>query len=97
MPAFGAMLPDRTIWELVTYIQNLSSDPDRAFGTTTSANPSPPPIEQVPVNQVQSPTPWRFTEPMPPDGEKNGAGTGQQQGGPAPASASGAKTGGGGQ
>jgi cytochrome c oxidase cbb3-type subunit 3 len=97
MPAFGAMLPDRTIWELVAYIQNLSSDPDRAFGTTTSATPSPPPIEQVPVNQVRSPTPWRFTETMPPDGEKNGTEAGKPGGGPAPVSASGAKTGGGGQ
>jgi cytochrome c oxidase cbb3-type subunit 3 len=74
MPAFGAMLPDRTIWELVAYIQNLSDSPDHSFGTTTSATPEPPPLEQVPVNQIQSPTPWKFTEPMPPNGEKNGAG-----------------------
>ena len=39
MPAFGAMLPDRTIWELVAYIQSLSDDPDHAFGVTTSATP----------------------------------------------------------
>ncbi|HVV26333.1 MAG TPA: cytochrome c [Rhizomicrobium sp.] len=72
MPAFGAMLPDRTIWELVAYIQSLSDSPDRGFGTTTSATPEPPSIEQVPVGQVQSPTPWKFTETMPPNGEKNG-------------------------
>jgi cytochrome c oxidase cbb3-type subunit 3 len=29
MPAFGAMLPDRTIWELVSYIQNLSADTEQ--------------------------------------------------------------------
>lgn len=74
MPAFGAMLPDRTIWELVAFIQQLSDSPDRSFGITTSATPSPPPIEQVPVGQIQSPTPWKFTEPMPPNGEKNGTG-----------------------
>lgn len=74
MPAFGAMLPDRTIWELVAYIQNLSDKHAATFGTTTSAAPSPQPEEQVPVNQIQSPTPWKFTEPMPPNGEKNGGG-----------------------
>jgi cytochrome c oxidase cbb3-type subunit 3 len=74
MPAFGAMLPDRTIWELVAYIQSLSNRPSPTFGTTTSAAPSPPPIEQVPAGQVQSPTPWNDTETMPPNGEKNGAG-----------------------
>jgi len=74
MPAFGAMLPDRTIWELVAYIQSLSDSPDHSFGTTTSATPDPQPIEQVPAGQSDTPTPWKFTEPMPPNGEKNGAG-----------------------
>ena len=97
MPAFGAMLPDRTIWELVAFIQNLSNDPDHSFGTTTSANPSSPPREQVPVNQLQSPTPWQFTETMPPNGEKNGTETGGDSAGPGPASPSGAKTGGSGR
>jgi cytochrome c oxidase cbb3-type subunit 3 len=75
MPAFGAMLPDRTIWELVAYIQSLSNDPDHAFGITTSATPEPPPREQVPAGQIQSPTPWQYTEATPPHGEKNGAGS----------------------
>lgn len=70
MPAFGAMLPDRTIWELVAYIQSLSNRPSPTFGTTTSANPDPKPIEQVAAGQIKSPTPWQYTEPMPPHGEK---------------------------
>jgi cytochrome c oxidase cbb3-type subunit 3 len=74
MPAFGAMLPDRTIWELVAYIQSLSNKPSPTFGITTSTTPDPQPIEQVPAGQVQSPTPWSYTEPMPSNGEKNGAG-----------------------
>jgi len=74
MPAFGAMLPDRTIWELVAYIQSLSNSHAPTFGITTSAAPNPPPIEQVPAGQVESPTPWNYTEPMPPNGEKPGAG-----------------------
>lgn len=72
MPAFGAMLPDRTIWELVAYIQKLSASPRHSFGVTTSATPSPPPVEQVPAGQTKSPTPWATTEPMPSNGEKNG-------------------------
>ena len=75
MPAFGAMLPDRTIWELVAYIQKLSDSPDHSFGITTSATPNPPPNEQVPAGQEKSPGPWAFTEPTPPNGEKNGAGS----------------------
>jgi cytochrome c oxidase cbb3-type subunit III len=74
MPAYGAMLPDRTIWELVAYVQSLSNKPSPTFGTTTSTTPDPQPQEQVPAGQVESPTPWAYTEAMPPNGEKNGAG-----------------------
>jgi cytochrome c oxidase cbb3-type subunit 3 len=72
MPAFGAMLPDRTVWELVAYIQSISEKPGKDFGTTTSATPDTPPIEQVPAGQMQTATPWQYTEPMPPNGEKPG-------------------------
>lgn len=72
MPAFGAMLPDRTVWELVAYIKSISQKPDAEFGTTISADPQAPAIEQVPAGQVQSATPWQNTEPMPPQGRKPG-------------------------
>ncbi|MGA9794470.1 MAG: c-type cytochrome [Rhizomicrobium sp.] len=72
MPAFGAMLPDRTVWELVAYIQSISKKPPATFGDTTSATPPSPNFEQVPAGQVQSTTPWQDTEPMPPNGEKSG-------------------------
>jgi cytochrome c oxidase cbb3-type subunit 3 len=72
MPAFGAMLPDRTVWELVAYIQSISEKPGAAFGTTTSADPQSPSIEQVPAGRMQTATPWKFTEPMPKNGEKPG-------------------------
>jgi len=71
MPAFGAMLPDRTIWELVAYVQSISHKKPPTFGITT---PADDPIEQVPAGQVKSPTPWAFAEPMPPNGQKNGVG-----------------------
>ncbi len=72
MPAFGAMLPDRTIWELVAYVQSISKKPDNTFGSTTSLEPQSPSIEQVPAGQIPTATPWQFTEPMPKRGEKPG-------------------------
>jgi cytochrome c oxidase cbb3-type subunit 3 len=83
MPAYGAMLPDRTIWELVAFVQSLSNKPTPTFGTTTSTTPDPKPEEQVPAGQMESPTPWNYTEAMPPNGEKNGAG-GQRPDAPLP-------------
>jgi cytochrome c oxidase cbb3-type subunit 3 len=72
MPAFGAMLPDRTIWELVAYIQGISAQPSDQFGATTSAVPAGPTTEQVPAGRSQSTTPWRFMEPRPADGARPG-------------------------
>lgn len=72
MPAFGAMLPDRTVWELVAYIQSISEKPGPQFGTTTSLNPQSPAKEQVPAGQIQTTTPWQYMEPMPKNGGKSG-------------------------
>jgi cytochrome c oxidase cbb3-type subunit 3 len=72
MPAFGAMLPDRTVWELVAYIQSISRKPGAVFGDTTSANPQSPDMEQVPAGQMRTTTPWKYTEPIPNDGAKPG-------------------------
>jgi cytochrome c oxidase cbb3-type subunit 3 len=72
MPAFGAMLPDRTIWELVAYIQGISARPGPEFGATTSATPPMPSTEQIPAGRIQSTTPWQFMEPRPPDGARPG-------------------------
>lgn len=72
MPAFGAMLPDRTVWELVAYIQSISEKPGPQFGRTTSLDPQSPNYEQVPANQIQTSTPWNYTEPMPKAGGKPG-------------------------
>jgi cytochrome c oxidase cbb3-type subunit 3 len=72
MPAFGAMLPDRTVWELVAYIQSIAKKPGPTFGTTTSANPPSPNTEQVPAEINQSATPWNNMEPIIPNGGKPG-------------------------
>ncbi len=72
MPAFGAMLPDRTLWELVAYIQSIAEKPGGKFGATTSLVPQSPSLEQVPAGRNQTATPWQFTEPMPRGGERPG-------------------------
>ena len=32
MPAFGQVLPEQTLWELVAYVQSISKDPSKTFG-----------------------------------------------------------------
>jgi cytochrome c oxidase cbb3-type subunit III len=61
MPAWGAVLPNQTVWDLVAYIRNLAKAPTPEWGTTVSANS--PTIEQVPAELNQSPTPWQQTQP----------------------------------
>ncbi len=62
MPAFGQVLPDQTIWELVAYLQSISKDPAKTFGYTYSLAPQSPAIEQVPADKVQTSRPWDYTE-----------------------------------
>jgi cytochrome c oxidase cbb3-type subunit III len=64
MPAWGGVLPDTIIWDLVTYIGNLSNEPDTQWGTTVSLNPQSPAIEQVPAEHVTTTKPWSQTEPF---------------------------------
>lgn len=70
MPAFGAMLPDQAVWDLVAYVKSMSQKPPATFGKTTSLAPQSPSIEQVPAGQIQTATPWNYTEPMPKAGGK---------------------------
>jgi cytochrome c oxidase cbb3-type subunit 3 len=62
MPAWGGMLPDSVIWDLVTYIGKISNEPTPQWGRTFSANPLSPPIEQVPSEQVSTSDPWSATK-----------------------------------
>ncbi|WP_314957646.1 cytochrome c [Bradyrhizobium cosmicum] len=62
MPAWGAVLPDSVIWDLVTYIGKISNEPSRQWGRTFSAAPLSPNIEQVPSEQVSTSDPWSSTK-----------------------------------
>src|SRR5579872_5822253 len=64
MPSFGAMLPDRVVWELVSYIESIAEKPDGKFGKTVNPNIDEPPVEQISQNQIRTVNPWGFTQPF---------------------------------
>lgn len=62
MPAWGGRLPDSVIWDLVTYIQQISRAPGSEWGQTVS--PTSPKIEQVPAEYQLSTQPWQHVQPF---------------------------------
>jgi cytochrome c oxidase cbb3-type subunit III len=60
MPAWGTVLPNDVIWDLVAYIKNLSNAPVGEWGSTVSS--SSPSIEQVPLELNASDEPWQHTQ-----------------------------------
>jgi hypothetical protein len=58
------MLPDRVVWELVTYIESIAEKPNGKFGKTINAEEQLPPIEQVSANRLTTANPWGYTEPF---------------------------------
>jgi cytochrome c oxidase cbb3-type subunit 3 len=62
MPAWGAVLPDSVIWDLVTYIGKISNEPTPEWGRTFSANPLSPKVEQVGSEQTTTDDPWSETK-----------------------------------
>ena len=61
MPAWGGVLPDTVIWDLVTYIGKISNEPSREWGRTFAQTPLSPSVEQVPSEQVMTSNPWSMT------------------------------------
>jgi cytochrome c oxidase cbb3-type subunit 3 len=62
MPAWGAVLPDAVIWDLVTYIGKISNEPTPEWGRTFALFPPSPEIEQVPSEEATTSDPWSLTE-----------------------------------
>lgn len=62
MPAWGAVLPDTVIWDLVTYIGKISNEPTPEWGRTFAAAPLSPVAEQVPTEQTLTSEPWSATK-----------------------------------
>jgi cytochrome c oxidase cbb3-type subunit 3 len=61
MPAWGELLPESTIWELVAYVEGIAHPPSGTFGETISRTPESPAVEQTPAEFLQTVDPWRFT------------------------------------
>lgn len=61
MPAWGDILPESTIWELVAYVQGIAHPPSATFGETISRTPPSPAVEQTPAEFLQTANPWSFT------------------------------------
>ncbi len=61
MPAWGELLPESTIWELVAYVESIAHPPSATFGRTISRTPPSPAVEQTPAEFLQTPKPWSFT------------------------------------
>jgi cytochrome c oxidase cbb3-type subunit 3 len=64
MPAWGGALPSSVIWDLVTYIQNLSNEPSSEWGTRVSRSPQEPRVQQLPAEISSTPKPWSQTQPF---------------------------------
>ena len=62
MPAWGAVLPDHIIWDLVAYIKSISKDPAAPWGRTTKADGFT--IEQMPAEFMNTVNPWQYTTPF---------------------------------
>ncbi|HZZ60129.1 MAG TPA: c-type cytochrome [Roseiarcus sp.] len=73
MPAWGEMLPESTIWELVSYVQSITHPSGPNFGKTISRSPLSPKVQQTPAEFLQTTDPWGFTEAFssgqPPNGD----------------------------
>jgi cytochrome c oxidase cbb3-type subunit 3 len=61
MPAWGELLAESTIWELVAYVDSIAHPPSATFGRTISRTPPSPAVEQTPSEFLQTPKPWSFT------------------------------------
>lgn len=64
MPAWGELLPETVIWDLVSYIDSISSAPGDGWGTTVSPAANLPRIQQVPAEFNQTARPWDATQPF---------------------------------
>lgn len=62
MPAWGALLLDDVVWDLVAYIEQISKAPRPEWGTTTSLSTLT--TQQVPSEFLTTTDPWAHTEPF---------------------------------
>jgi cytochrome c oxidase cbb3-type subunit 3 len=90
MPAWGNVLPENVIWDLVAYVESISNEPDPEWGHTVSPAADVPAVQQVPVEFKQTASPWQFVQPFG-NGQAPSASASGAQGVPVPASGSSSK------
>lgn len=64
MPAWGGMLPDEVVWELVAYVARIAKKPDAPLGRTISRQHLASRKEQIPAEMIDTINPWDHTEPF---------------------------------
>jgi cytochrome c oxidase cbb3-type subunit 3 len=62
MPAWGTVIPESAIWDIVAYIKSISKDPNPTWGTTVNLSQRSPSIEQVPAEFMNTDKPWDHTQ-----------------------------------
>ena len=87
MPAWGNVLPENVIWDLVAYVESISKEPDPEWGHTVSPAADMPAMQQVPAEFKQTTTPWQFVQPFG-NGQAPSASASGAHGVPMPASGS---------
>jgi cytochrome c oxidase cbb3-type subunit 3 len=60
MPAWGGLLPDSVVWDLVAYVRQISRAPQPEWGETISLKAMT--REQVPAEFETTSNPWAYTE-----------------------------------
>lgn len=69
MPAWGSVLPNDVIWDIVSYIESINKDPQGPWGHTFNLGANMPATEQTPAEFEQSVRPWNFLQEFS-DGKK---------------------------
>lgn len=66
MPAWGDVLPNVVVWDIVAYIETLSQMPSHQWGETTNPAIKEPASEQTPYEFEQTTDPWQHMLPFRP-------------------------------
>lgn len=62
MPAWGSVLPNNVIWDLVSYIGSINKDPTPPWGHTLNLAANEPATEQEPAEFKDTTTPWQYLQ-----------------------------------
>ena len=64
MPAWGSILPNNVIWDIISYIDSISNEPSHSWGETINPAINEPAIQEMPYEFVKTTNPWQHTMPF---------------------------------